>query len=117
MVDHLTFFGGVGGYGLFSLGKYFFPKPLELEIFSATDNGVRCIFSIICHEQYFFFQCRILFFPSISLQTFFPQNESAGYFFLKSPIIPSKVKWLTPKIHQTFVQLTDSDLSIISKAF
>ena len=31
-------------------------------------------------------------------------------FFLKSPITPSKVKWSAPKIHQTFAQLTDSDL-------
>ena len=37
-------------------------------------------------------------------------------FFLKSPITPSKVKWSAPKIHQIFAQLTDSDLSIISKA-
>ena len=64
-----------------------------------------------------FLQCRILFFPVISLQAFSPQNPSAGYFFLKSPITPSKVKWSAPKIHQTFGQLTDSDLSIISKGF
>ena len=38
-------------------------------------------------------------------------------FFLKSPITPSKVEWSVPKIHQTFPRLTDSDLSIISKAF
>ena len=31
-------------------------------------------------------------------------------FFMKSPITPSKVKWSAPKIHQTFAQLTDSDL-------
>ena len=30
---------------------------------------------------------------------------------------PSEVKWSTPKIHQTLGQLTDSDLSIISKDF
>ena len=35
-------------------------------------------------------------------------------FLLKSPINPSKVKWSTSKIHQTFGQLTDSDF-IISK--
>ena len=45
------------------------------------------------------------------------RNQSAGYFFLKSPLTPSKVKWLAPKIHQIFAQLTDTDLSIISKAF
>ena len=31
-------------------------------------------------------------------------------FFMKSPITPSKVTWSAPKIHQTFAQLTDSDL-------
>ena len=31
-------------------------------------------------------------------------------FFMKSPITPSKVKWSATKIHQTFAQLTDSDL-------
>ena len=31
-------------------------------------------------------------------------------FFMKSPITHSKVKWSAPKIHQTFAQLTDSDL-------
>ena len=31
-------------------------------------------------------------------------------FFMKSPITPSKVKWSAPKIHQTFAQLTDSEL-------
>ena len=38
-------------------------------------------------------------------------------FFRKSPITPSKVNWSASQIHQTFDQLTDSDLSIISKAF
>ena len=37
-VDHLTF---VAGYVWFSLSKNFFPKPLELDIFSSTYNGVR----------------------------------------------------------------------------
>ena len=64
-----------------------------------------------------FFQCRIILFPCISLQVFPPRNESAGNFFLKSLIIPSKVRWSAPKIDQTFAQLTDSDLPIISKAF
>ena len=38
-------------------------------------------------------------------------------FFMKSPITPSKVKWSAPKIHQTFGQLTASNMSIISKGF
>ena len=59
-----------------------------------------------------------------SVQDIFPRNlffssrnQPAGNFFLKSPITPSKVKCSAPKIHQTFAQLTDSDLSIISKGF
>ena len=49
---------------------FFFPGPMELEIFSPTYNGVRFFVSIIRHERYFF-QCRILFFPGISLRAFF----------------------------------------------
>ena len=48
---------------------------------------------------------------------FSSRDQSAGHFFLKSPVTPSKVKWSGPKIHQTFRQLTDSDLSTISKGF
>ena len=48
---------------------------------------------------------------------FSSRNQLAWIFFLKSPITPSKIKWSAPKIHQTFDQLTDSDLSIISKGF
>ena len=103
-------FCGGGGYGWFCLGKNFFLKSLELEIFSLTHNSER-------HERFFFFQYRVLFFPVISLQTFSPRNQSAGTFFLKSPITSSKVKCSAPKIHQTFAQLTYSGLSIISKAF
>ena len=58
------------------------------------------------------------FFPGIYLHAFFPPEISLqDTFFLKSPITPSKVKWSAPKIHQTFGQLTDSDLSVISKGF
>ena len=38
-------------------------------------------------------------------------------FFSETTHNPSEVKWSAPKIHQTFGQLTDSDLSIISKDF
>ena len=38
-------------------------------------------------------------------------------FFSEITHNPSEVKWSAPKIHQTFGQLTDSDLSIISKDF
>ena len=53
---------------------FFFPGPMELEIFSPTYNGVRFFVSIIRHEHYFF-QCRIIFFPGISLQAFFPSKS------------------------------------------
>ena len=45
---------------------------------------------------------------------FSSRNQSAGHFFLKSPITPSKVNG-RPLISTK--QLTDSDLSIISKGF
>ena len=55
--------------------RFFFPGPMELEIFSPTYNGVRFFISIIRHERYFF-QCRILFFPGISLRAFFTSKLS-----------------------------------------
>ena len=67
------------------------------------------------HERYFFGQDII--FSSYILESCFPSKLVYRIFFLKSPINPSKVKCAVPKIHQTFAQLTDSDLSIISKAF
>ena len=57
------------------------------------------------------------FSPRNLFACFFPLEISLQDIFLKSPIIPSRVKWSAPKIHQTFGQLTDSDLSIISKGF
>ena len=53
------------GYGWLSVGNNFFPKPLELKIFSLTYDSVRLFLSIIIlfvitHEKYFF-QFRILF--------------------------------------------------------
>ena len=110
--------GGVGyeWFYWFSL-RIFSQTSLELEIFFPRYNRVRFFFSIIRHERYFF-QCRMFFFPRNLFGCFFSsRNQPAGHFFLKSPITPSKVKWSAPKIHQTFGQLTDSDLSIISKGF
>ena len=58
------------------------------------------------------------FYPGIYLYAFFlPKSACRTVFVFKSPITLSKVKWSAPKIHQTFGQLTDSDLSIISKGF
>ena len=71
--------------------------------------------SIIRHERYFF--SAGYFSPRNLFACFFPLEISLQDIFLKSPIIPSRVKWSAPKIHQTFGQLTDSDLSIISKGF
>ena len=96
--------------------RIFSQTSLELEIFSPTYNGVRFFLSIVSHERYFF-QCKMFFFRGIYLHAFFLSKSIRRTFFLQSPITPSKVKWPAPKIHQTFGQLTDSDLSIISKGF
>ena len=65
-----------------------------------------------------FFQCRMFFSQEFICMLFFlPKSACRTFFFLKSPITPSKVKWSAPKIHQTFGQLTDADLSITSKGF
>ena len=68
----MTFFwgGGGGGYECFGLGKSFVPKPLVIEFFSSMSG--------------------------ISMQDFFPQNQSVGYFFLKSPILRLKSQMVGP---------------------
>ena len=54
--------------------RIFFPKPLELEIFSTTSNGARFFFSsIIRHERYFF--QRRNFFPRYFIARFFPSKS------------------------------------------
>ena len=57
------------------------------------------------------------FSPRNLFACFFPIEISLQVIFTEITITPSKVKWSAPKIHQTFGQLTDSDLSIISKGF
>ena len=106
-------YGWLYWFGLY--GRTFSKTSLELEILSSTCNGVTFFFRIIRHERYFF-QCRIFFSQEFICMLFSSRNQSAGY-FLKSSITPSKVKWSAPKIQQTFGQLTDSNLSIISKGF
>ena len=101
---------------LVCIGRILSQTSLELEIFSPTYNGVRFFFSIVRHERYFF-SVQDIFLPGIYLHAFFLSKSVCRTVFLKSPITPSKVKWSAPKIHQTFGQLTDSDLSIISKGF
>ena len=102
-----------------SLGKNFLLNLSGVRNVSPTYNGVRFFFSIIRHEPYFF-SVQGIFFPGIYLRqeppdllAFFLSKSVCRTFFLKSPINPSKVKWSAPKIHQTFGQLTDSNLSII----
>ena len=104
--------GGVGW-------KNFFPNLSGVRTFSQTYNGVRFFFliSIIRASWSIFFSVQDIFLSGIYLHAFFLSKSVCRTFFLKSPITPSKVKWSAPKIHQTFGQLTDSDLSIISKGF
>ena len=64
-----------------------------------------------------FFSAGCFFSQEFISMHFSSRNQRAGHFFLKSPITPSKVKWSALKIYQKFGQLTDSDLSIISKDF
>ena len=107
---HWTFVGecGMGDFTdlVCTYWKDFFP----------TYNGVSLFFSIVRHERYFF-QSRIFFSQESISMLFFLSKSVCRTFFLKSPITPSKVNWSAPKIHQTFGQLTDSDLSIIFKGF
>ena len=88
---------------------------MVLKFFFPTYNGLRFF------QHYtpwaIFFSVQDIFLPGIYLHAFFLSKSVCRTFFLKSPITPSKVKWSAPKIHQTFGQLTDSDLSIISKGF
>ena len=110
--------GGVG-YGSFYWFSwdFFSQTSLELEIFSPRYKRYKIFFSALYVMSDISFSAGC-FFPGIYLHAFFLQKSACRtFFFLKSPITPSKVKWSAPKIHQTFSQLTDSDLSIISKGF
>ena len=64
---------------------FFFPKPLVIELHTTPLYG-----------RYFL------------ARYFFPRNQSAGYFFLKSPITPSKVKGRPPRYvaYETAVYFT-----------
>ena len=116
--DHWTFVGEWSmGYftDLVCIGRIFSQISLELEFFSPTYNGVRFCSALYVMSD--IFSVQDIFLPGIYLHAFFLSKSVCRTFFLKSPITPSKVKWSAPKIHQTFGQLTDSDLSIISKGF
>ena len=100
------------------IGRIFSQSSTGVRNFCPTYNGVRFFFSALYVVSDIFFQCRIFFSQEFICMLFSSQNQSARpFFFFKSPIDPSKVKWSAPKIYQTFGQLTDSDLSIISKGF
>ena len=83
---------------MFGLGENFiFPKPLVIEFYFQTYNGVR-IFSSICYERYYFFGAgRIFFFVRYFLAIiFFPVNQSAGIFFSEITNIPLKSQIVVP---------------------
>ena len=105
------------GMGYFTdlvcIGRIFSQISLELEFFSPTYNGVRFCSALYVMSD--IFSVQDIFLPGIYLHAFFLLKSVCRTLFLKSPITPSKVKWSAPKLHQTFGQLTDSDLSIISE--
>ena len=81
------------GYGWFGLGKNFSPKPLELEIFSLTYNGVRFL-SALYTSGGKFFSVQDMIFPGYILASFSPSksvyrifSSEITYNLLKSQII------------------------------
>ena len=99
---------------LVCIGRIFSQIALELEFFSPTYNGVRFCSALYVMSD--IFSVQDIFLPGIYLHAFFLSKSVCRTFTLKS-LITSKVKWSVPKIRKTFGQLTDSDLSIISKGF
>ena len=118
--DHWAFVGewGMGDFtDLVCIGRIFSQTSLELEIFSPAYNG-RCTILFQHYTSWaIFFLMQDIFLPGIHLHAFFLSKSVCKTFFSEITHNPSKVKWSAPKIHQTFGQLTDSDLSIISKGF
>ena len=98
---------------LICAGRIFSQASLQLEMFSPTYNGVR-FFSALYIMSDIFFSARYF---SPSVRAFFLSKSVCRTFFSEIIRNPSKVKWSAPKIHQTLGQLTDSDLSTISKDF
>ena len=115
--DHWTFVGesgmGNGWFYWFSLRVFSLtPLDLEFEIFSPRYNGVGLY---VMSDIFFGAGCC---FPVIYLHAFFLPKSACRTFFSEITNNPLKSQMVTdPKIHQTFGQLTDSDLSIISKGF
>ena len=105
---------GYGWFYWFSL-RIFSPASLELEIFSPRYNGV----SFFQHYTSWaiFFSVQDVFSQEFICMLFSSRNQPAGHFFSEIIHSPLKSQMSAPKIHQTFGQLTYSDLSIISKGF
>ena len=88
----MTFEGGIGD--LVWVRMFFFSKPLEIArdiIVSPTYNGARVFFRAGYSRPP---PPR----PKFFLVSFSPQNQSAGYFFLKSPVpsLPPSLSCLVP---------------------
>ena len=83
VVGHLTFVGE-GGMGDLVWARIFFPKPLELEIFSLTYNGVR-FFSAL-------YTSRGKFFSGIFLQVPPPPHPKSVYRIFFSEITHNLLK-------------------------
>ena len=78
--DHWTFVGE-GGMGYLVVKVIIFSQASWVRIFlSSTYNRCKIFWSIIRHEWYFF-QCRILFFTRISLHAFFLSKSFSRMFF------------------------------------
>ena len=59
--------------------RIFFPKPLELEIFSTTSNGARFFFLALYAMRDIFSAQE--FFPQVfHCKVFFPRNQSRKFF-------------------------------------
>ena len=73
----------------------FFSKPLVIEFFFLTYNGVRFFSSILLHERYCF-QSRNFFWPGTSLQEFFPLEISLQDIFSEITHTPLKSQMFGP---------------------
>ena len=77
---------------------FFCPLTSGDRIFFLTYNGVIIFFRVIGRER-LFFGVGILFFAWYFLaRIFFPRNQSAGYFFLKSSIPRLKSQMVGPSL-------------------
>ena len=96
---------------LVCIGRIFSQSSLQLEIFSPTYNGVRFFSALYVMSDIFF--SAGYFSPRNLFTCFFPLEISLHDIFSKITHSPVKGQM----VYQTFGQLTDADLSIISKSF